>query len=179
MRRILIEKEILDPKACSFGFPWKHDSICFNFNFPEECILKDDIKNITDKTDIETLVIGCRLESYDFISDMVNLKQLYIYDGEDVTNLGFIKNLLKLDQLYIVGSHIRDIEPLRILFKEKEKASAKEPDMFRRLGYMFSGIYVLKPTMISKIQKNYSIPLYAFLKSESAKKDYGDKGGKI
>ena len=142
MRRILIENEILDHKACSFGFPWKHDSICFNFNFPEECILKDDMKNIPDKTDIETLVIGCRLENYDFISDMVNLKQLYIYDGEDVTNLDFIKNLLKLDQLYIVGSHIRDIEPLRILFKEKEKASAKEPDMFRRLGYMFSGICI-------------------------------------
>ena len=32
MRRILIEKENIDPKTCSFGFPWKHDSICYNFN---------------------------------------------------------------------------------------------------------------------------------------------------
>ena len=93
MRRILIEKEMMDPKHCSYGFPWKSDGPCFNFRMPEECVLAEDIDIITHKDNIETLVIGCDLDSYDFISDMVNLKFLYIYKGNNVKNLDFVKKL--------------------------------------------------------------------------------------
>ena len=58
MRRILIENNMVDPKKCSYGFPWKSDSICINFRMPEECVLTSDIDKITDKDNIETLVIG-------------------------------------------------------------------------------------------------------------------------
>lgn len=54
---------------------------CFNFNAPDEHFRADEIEKIGDKSKIETLVIGCDLPDYDFISDMVNLRQLYIYSG--------------------------------------------------------------------------------------------------
>ena len=142
MRRILIEKEMIDPKHCSYGFPWKSDVPCFNFRMPEECILAEDIDKITDKDNIETLVIGCDLDSYDFISDMVNLRFLYIYKGSNVKTLGFVEKLVWLDQLYIADTHISDISPLYPLVIEKERLMKKEPNLMRGTDYMISGICI-------------------------------------
>lgn len=142
MRRILIEKEMINPKHCSYGFPWKSDVPCFNFRMPEECILAEDIDKITDKDNIETLVIGCDLDSYDFISDMVNLRFLYIYKGSNVKTLGFVEKLVWLDQLYIADTHISDISPLYPLVIEKERLMKKEPNLMRGTDYMISGICI-------------------------------------
>lgn len=109
---------------------------------PEECVLAKDIDKITDKENIETLVIGCGLDSYDFISDMVNLKFLYIYKGGNVTNLDFAKKLVKLQQLYIVDTHLSDLSPLYPLAAEKERLMKNEPNLMRGTDYMFSGICI-------------------------------------
>lgn len=142
MRRILIEKEMTDPKQCSFGFPWKSDVPCFNFRMPEECVLAEDIDKISDKDNIETLVIGCDLDSYDFISDMVNLRFLYIYEGSNVRSLGFVEKLVRLQQLYIVNTHISDLSPLYPLVVEKERLINKEPSLMKGFDYMISGICI-------------------------------------
>ena len=142
MRRILIEKEMMDPKHCSYRFPWKSDVPCFNFRMPEECILVEDIDKITDKDNIETLVIGCDLDSYDFISDMVNLRFLYIYKGGNVKDLDFVEKLVHLEQLYIVDTHLSDLSPLYPLAMEKERFMRIEPNLMKKTNYIFSGICI-------------------------------------
>ena len=142
MRRILIEKENIDPKTCSFGFPWKHDSICYNFNMPNECVTAESIGKIEDPADIETLVIGCDLEYYSFISEMVNLKQLYIYSGANIDSLRFIKELNCLRQLYITNSHITSLEPLKDLIQQRKSLYDAETEMFKRLLMLIEGICI-------------------------------------
>lgn len=142
MKRILIENSIIDPQKCSFGFPWESDVPCFNFRMPEEYLSAADIDKIVDKNDIETLVIGCDLDSYEFISDMVNLKYLYIYTGANVKNLNFAEKLVKLRQLYIADTHISDLSPLYPLMKEKEQLIMNEPDIIKRTDYIIEGICI-------------------------------------
>lgn len=142
MRRILIENNMVDPKKCSYGFPWKSDSICMNFRMPEECVLTSDIDKVTDKDNIETLVIGCELDSYDFISDMVNLEYLYIYTGENIKNLDFTKKLVFLQQLYIVGTHISDLAPLYSLAEGKKRFMKNEPNAMKIMDYVIDGICI-------------------------------------
>lgn len=140
MRRILIENHEMNPGECSYGFPWKHDVTCYNFRAPEELVLDKNINHITDKANIETLVIGCDLEDYDFISDMVNLRQLYIYSGNNLNSIAFIKNLVNLQQLYIVGSHIDTLDDLVRLIEQKKKMYDAETDMWKRIGFGMEGI---------------------------------------
>ena len=142
MRHILIEKANIDPKSCSFGFPWKHDSICYNFRMPEECVPAESITEIANKNEIESLVIGCDLPDYSFIEDMVNLKQLYIYSGENIHSLGFIKKLNCLTQLYIADSRIEDLNPLIELIKERKRLFDLEEDMHKRLFMLIEGICI-------------------------------------
>lgn len=142
MRRILIENKLIDPKACSYGFPWKHDSACYNFRMPEECVTADITGEISNKNDIETLVIGCDLPSYSFIEEMTELKQLYIYSGANIYTLDFIKNLNKLRQLYIANSHIDSLGPLVELIKERKKSYDSEKDIHKRLFMQVEGICI-------------------------------------
>ena len=142
MRRILIEKENIDPKTCSFGFPWKHDSICYNFNMPDECVTAESIEKIENLAGIETLVIGCDLDDYSFIGDMVNLKQLYIYSGANIDSLRFIKDLNSLRQLYITDSHITSLEPLKDLIQQRKILYDAETEMFKRLLMLIEGICI-------------------------------------
>ena len=142
MRKILIEKENADPKTCSFGFPWKHDSICYNFNMPDECVSADNVAEITAPENIGTLVIGCDLTDYSFIASMTNLNQLYIYSSANITSLDFVKKLNKLRQLYITDSHIASLDPLVELIKERKRAFDAETDVSKRLFMMIDGICI-------------------------------------
>ena len=160
MRRILIEKEMIDPKHCSYGFPWKSDGPCFNFRMPEECVLAEDVDKIADKDNIETLVIGCDLDSYDFISDMVNLKFLYIYKGNNVKNLDFVKKLVKLQQLYIVNTHLSDLTPLYPLVMEKERLMGNAADIYQKLEYTVEGICVKTDCEIKDAYKLLDAGIY-------------------
>lgn len=142
MRRILIEKENIDPKSCSFGFPWKHDSVCYNFRMPEECMTADSIGEIVNKDDIETLVIGCDLSDYLFIENMVNLKQLYIYSGANIYSLEFISKLNRLSQLYIADSRIETLNSVIELIQERKRLFDSENDIHKRLSMMIEGICI-------------------------------------
>ena len=86
---LLSENNGLTTEQFALGFPWKHDSVCYNFNFPKEVITKEEIADI-DYDNIVTLVIGCDLDDYSFISQMDNLKQLYIYVGDNLDNISFV-----------------------------------------------------------------------------------------
>ena len=142
MRKILIDKINRDPKECAYSFPWRHDSNCYNFRVPEECVTADSLSSIEDMADIESLVIGCDLSDYSFIKEMVNLRQLYIYSGENIYSLDFIKTLTKLNYLYICSSHIESLEPLIILMKEQKRLFDLEEDIHKRLFMMLSAVCI-------------------------------------
>lgn len=141
MRRILIENHELDLEQASYGLPWGHDSICYNFNSPNELVLETEIQNIETLSQIEALVIGCDLDDYSFIEDMSELRQLYIYTGNNITNLSFLSNLQDLRQLYIAGSNIDSLDGLiKLLQKQKTVYDSLEPS--QRITYGLNAICV-------------------------------------
>ncbi len=142
MRKILIDKSNRDPKQCAYGFPWRHDSNCYNFRVPEECVTADKISSIEDFEDIENLIIGCDLDDYGFIGKMINLRQLYIYTGENINDIEFLRTLLKLDYLYIEGSHIESLEPLIALMNEQKRLLLQEEDIMKRLCMALTGVCI-------------------------------------
>ena len=52
MRRILIEKEYVNPRECSYGFPWDSDGTCYNFKSPNECVKSSEIDTIENLEDV-------------------------------------------------------------------------------------------------------------------------------
>lgn len=142
MRKILIENTEVKLDGCSYGFPWEHDATCYNFRRPEEIILAQHIHDIENDEDVETLVIGCRLDDYGFIAGMKNLRQLYIYDGSNIYNLAFVEKLVALQQLYIAKAHIDFLEPLVELLKKKKEMFDAEGDYMKKLDYVMEGIYI-------------------------------------
>lgn len=141
MRKVLIEKENADPEKCSFGFPWKHDSTCYNFNMPDECVAVENINEI-EPYDLETLVIGCDLNDYSFIENMINLRQLYIYSGANIVSLDFVKNLSYLRQLYIVDSRITSLKPLVSMIQQRKIRYDSETEILKKLLLMMEGICI-------------------------------------
>jgi hypothetical protein len=125
MRRILIENSEVDPKQSSYGFPWKYDSTCYGFMSPDELVIASKISEITYE-EVESLIIGCDLEDYSFIADMVNLKQLYIYTGKNIRDISFVKSLTKLTHLYISDSHVDSLEALKELLTEQKRLFDEE-----------------------------------------------------
>ncbi len=123
--RILINDTL---EKQSFWMPWDSDATCYNFKFPEETILPDKLDTIEDKYAVKTLVIKCDLPDYRFISEMKNLTQLYIYTGNNISDLSFLEDLVKLQQILIVGTHIASLESLVKLIKAKKKLYDEMPD---------------------------------------------------
>ncbi len=142
MRRIVIAEKKIDPKECSYGLPWGHDSACYNFNMPDEFVIVSEINEIERKDDIETLVIVSDLSDYGFIKDMVNLSQLYIYSGSIIHDLDFVRGLDRLTQLYITDSHVESLDPLIELLKTRKSLYDAEKDPVKRLFMFIEGICV-------------------------------------
>ncbi len=136
MRQVLIAEK----KANCFPMPWRLDSTCFNFRCPDEHFRpSEDLGNLPD---VETLVITSDLTDYSFISDMINLRYLYIYSGNNVRDLSFIENLVNLGHLCLYSTHITSLEPLMRLAEKKDKLFGSSDDLFKRLQYSFHAIYI-------------------------------------
>lgn len=133
MRHILIDKEQKNAKKRGYGFPWKYDAPCYNFRTPDEAITPDKIDGIKDKYNIETLVIACDLPDYVFLEGMTGLRYLYIYTGENIHDLSFLKSLNNLSRLLIAKSHVESLEPLVELIQEMKRLIDAEKDVHKRL----------------------------------------------
>jgi hypothetical protein len=132
MRRILIDKIERDLQNLHYGLPWKYDATCFNFRPAKELVHVLEIDSIKKK-EVESLIIGCDLEDYSFISDMTNLKQLYIYSGQNITELDFVKNLVNLTQLFIADSKVESAEGVVELLKKKARIIDEDPNPGKRI----------------------------------------------
>lgn len=123
--------------------PWASDGTCFNFKSPTKVIYP--CSAICEPEKVETLVVNCDLPSYGFISSMVNLTQLYIYKGNNVSDLGFLKNLVKLRQLCVLDSHIESLQSIVELIDSKYKCYKELPEeknFLGRITYGFEGVCI-------------------------------------
>ena len=143
--RVLIDIE--DRRNMMYLLPWASDGTCFNFKAPTKVIYP--YSAICEPEKVETLVINCDLPSYEFISSMVNLTQLYIYKGNNVSDLGFLKNLVKLRQLCVLDSHIESLQSLVELIDLKYKCYKELPEekeFLGRITYGFEGVCIQSDT---------------------------------
>lgn len=139
--RILIDSE--KKKDMMYLLPWVSDGTCYNFREPTKTIFPN--MTIGKPEQVETLVINCDLSSYEFISSMVNLTQLYIYKGANLKDLSFLKNLTKLRQLCILNSHIEVLDDLVELIHLKYKCYKEFPENQEHIGrftYGFEGVCI-------------------------------------
>lgn len=142
MRRIMIEKNNVDIKNYSLGCPWRYDATAYNFKFPEEVVSVSDIEKIDYWEDIQSLVIGCDLDNYDFIAKMTNLRQLYIYTGKNLQDISFLKNLSSLSHLYIADSHIESLNALKELITDQKRQFDAEKDFHKKLFMVIDAVCV-------------------------------------
>lgn len=143
--RVLIDTE--DRRNMRYLLPWASDGTCFNFKAPTKVIYP--YSAICEPEKVETLVINCDLPSYEFISSMVNLTQLYIYKGKNISDLGFLKNLVKLRQLCVLDSHIESLQSLVELIDLKYKCCkevSEENNFLGRIIYGFEGVCIQSDT---------------------------------
>ncbi len=139
--RLLIDTE--DRKNRMYPLPWSSDGTCFNFKTPTKMIYPNT--TIRNPEKVETLVINCDLSSYDFISQMVNLTQLYIYKGKNILHLSFLKELVKLRQLCVLDSHVASLKSLIELIELKYKRYKEMPEeeaFIGRLTFAFEGVCI-------------------------------------
>lgn len=141
-RSVLIAPKKIDVHNISIGFPWKSDAICFNFNMPEEMYLWKDAEQLSDPDDIVTLVLDGNVPDLSFVSRMVRLKQLYIYNNRALSDLSFIENLPELNQLLINESQITSLVSISSLIKKKQALSENEQDIWKKLTYLLQGVFI-------------------------------------
>ena len=111
---------------------------------PEIIIVSDERKRWGDgcyATIIGMFTESKTLKDYSFISKMTNLRQLYIYAGENIVDLKFISELTNLNQLYLAESKIKEIDELVTLLR-RQKEIAKNLEGINRIIYGFDAICV-------------------------------------
>lgn len=141
--RLLISSTEKNIKDVAYLIPWENDSACFNFQAPTKIVLQNAV--ISRPKKIETLVIDCDLQNYDFVGSMANLSQLYIYKGNHINDLSFVKNLTRLTQLCILNSHIESLDPLVELIDlkyELYKEFPEDQELIGRDTYGFEGVCI-------------------------------------
>lgn len=139
--RILID----DHEREVYPLPWDSDGTWYNFKAPDRRIHLDNLDAIKRPSYVKTLVVGCNLPDYRFISRMKNIEQLYIYDGDSIVDLSFLETLVKLKQLCVIGTHVESLESIRRLIERKYelyKAIPEEKELQGRLTYGFEGICI-------------------------------------
>ncbi|MCR5060056.1 MAG: hypothetical protein K6A80_03375 [Saccharofermentans sp.] len=119
MRSIEVVKHKKKAVSSRYAFPWKYDSTCYNFQVPEEILTEEEAAVTGDPLDVTTSVIADDLDDYSFIRRFKNLKQLYIYRGEKLTDISFIEDLVFLSQIVVIRSNVESLEPLERLITRK------------------------------------------------------------
>lgn len=145
--KILIDDKDVENRA--YYLPWHSDGTCYNFRCPDRQIYPDEIDKIKRPSYVETLVIACDLNDYNFIKGMKNLTQLYIYDGTTLEDISFVENLTKLRQLCIIKSHISSLNSIRklieskdVIYKKSSAGASPKEKLCMRLQYGFEGICI-------------------------------------
>ncbi len=97
--------------------PWDNMANAFNMKTPQVYLSAEDIK---DPEILEILkeyeILGCyifdALDDYSFIADFKDLRDVFIMNGENITDISFMKDLKEWFMFYIENARIPNLEPL-------------------------------------------------------------------
>lgn len=97
--------------------PWEHTASAFNMKTPDVYLSEQEIN---DPEILEKLkgyhVIGCyifdALNDYSFIADFKELRDVFIMNGANITDLSFMKELNEWFMFYIEDARLENLESL-------------------------------------------------------------------
>lgn len=97
--------------------PWEKTVSAFNMKLPDVYITPEDIK---DPQVIEELLkhkivgvyIFTALEDYSFLKQFKNIWDLSIYDGKNLKDISFVRELTECKMIYIREAHLSDLEDI-------------------------------------------------------------------
>ncbi len=97
--------------------PWEHTASAFNMKTPDVFLSKQDIKDTEIREMLKKYhIVGCyifdALDDYSFIADFKELRDVFIMNGDNITDLSFMKELDEWFMLYIEDAHIQNLDPL-------------------------------------------------------------------
>lgn len=134
MYSVLLTSRNITAKKYDYWIPWRDDTSSFNMmnESPNLTInvakgrWKYRLKKIADL--VEVVFIDKELEEKDYVrifNDMPNVRSLYIFYAGNLSNIGFVEKMKKLENLMICRSRISDLEPLKRLveIQKKEKSN--------------------------------------------------------
>ena len=135
-----------NPGDMAYKMPWSLDATCYNFIKPKTVYKADkefELCKLGVAKDIRSLVIRACLKNYDYIAQMTELEQLYIYDARFLSKLDFLENLTKLRHLCICKSYVSSLDGLEKMLKNKRDCyEAEKEDVDAGRLYGVEGIYI-------------------------------------
>ena len=98
-----------------FSIPWESSANAYNMWLPHVFITPDDLNNEEIMNLIfSKKVIGCycwsALEDFDFVSAFLDIEDVNIFKGENLTNLDFIRPLKEFRMLFIKDTILDNID---------------------------------------------------------------------
>lgn len=100
-----------------FSIPWESTANAYNMRLPNVFITPNDLNNEEIMNLIlSKKVIGCycwsALETFDFVSSFLDIEDINIFKGENLTNIDFIKSLKELRMLFIKDAKLYNIDAI-------------------------------------------------------------------
>lgn len=97
--------------------PWEHTASAFNMKTPDIYLSEQDIKDPEIHEILKNYhVIGCyiftALQDYSFIAEFKEMRDIFILDGGNITDLSFMKDLDEWFMLYIEDAHLENLDLL-------------------------------------------------------------------
>ena len=98
-----------------YPVPWDSTANAYNMKLPKVYISKDDLndKELMAKIcefKVHGCYIFCSLENYDFLSRFTDMKDLNIYEANNLKDLSFLKNFKECKMLFISKAHLKNID---------------------------------------------------------------------
>ena len=149
---ILIETEVIELNGCSFGIPWDRAQNYMNFPYPDEVWTVEEIAD-SPKEDVRGVIVGCDLADYSILANFPKIESLYLYNAQSLEDLGFIRGMIWLQQLYVSHCHVSDITPILQLLEAKKERRKATKDPWERVWLPAKGIYIDTTADIANIDQ--------------------------
>ena len=99
----------------SIGVPWEHTTTAFNMKTPDVYLCPSDVFDEDIMAELKKhKVVGCyiftSLEDYGFLSQLKDLRDVFICYGENLRDLSFLSELNDCFMIYIEDAHLKNLD---------------------------------------------------------------------
>lgn len=101
----------------AIAVPWENTASAFNMKTPDIYLSEQDIKDPEIREILNNYhIIGCyifnALQDYSFLADFKELRDVFILNGGNITDLSFMKELNEWFMLYVEDARLPNLDPL-------------------------------------------------------------------